>query len=319
MGSVVIEQLARFGPQKCEQLSYDQAASYTRTLAGSHYENFSVVSWLVPRRLRGDFANVYAFCRWADDLGDEAGNTAEATRLLSWWKRELIACYQNKPRHPVFVALHHTVRKHDIPIHPFADLIDAFEQDQRINRYQTWKQVLDYCVRSADPVGRLVLYLCGYRDAERQKLSDKTCTALQLVNFWQDVRRDIEQRDRIYIPAEELASVGLTHDDLTMHVEDTKRLTNDQRRAYAEVVGGLLERTAPLFAEGRKLWPMVHHEVRLPIKLFTLGGEAVMRRIGQIGCDTIETRPKIGKATKAGLMLRVLLGRATGLFRGGRG
>lgn len=318
MASVVIAQLARFGPQKCEQLSYDQAASYTRSLAGGHYENFSVVSWLVPRHLRSDFANVYAFCRWADDLGDEAGNPAEATRLLGWWKRELIDCYRDKPRHPVFVALHRTVRNHDIPIHPFADLIDAFEQDQRINRYQTWKQLLDYCTRSADPVGRLVLYLCGYRDAERQKLSDSTCTALQLVNFWQDVRRDIEERDRIYIPAQDLAQAGLTHDDLTRHVEDVKRLSNDQLQACSDVVRSLVERTAPLFVEGRKLWPRVHHEVRLPIQLFTLGGQAVMRRIAKTGYHTIQTRPRIGKGTKAMLMLRVLLGRTAGLFRGGR-
>lgn len=318
MGSVVIEQLARFGPQKCEQLSYEQAARYTRQLAAGHYENFSVVSRLVPRRLRGDFANVYAFCRWADDLGDEASGTAEATRLLSWWKHELIACYQGKPRHPVFVALRATTEQHNIPIHPFADLIDAFEQDQRINRYQTWKQVLDYCTRSADPVGRLVLYLCGYRDAERQKLSDSTCTALQLVNFWQDVRRDILERDRVYIPAELLDRVGLKHEDLVNHVQETRRLSAEQQAAYRRVVAELLDRTRPLFLEGRKLWPLVGHEVRLPIQLFTLGGQAVARGIERIGYDTLQTRPTIGKATKAWLMVRALLGRASGLVRGGR-
>jgi len=198
--SAVLEQLDTFGPQRCEQLTYEQADEYTRRLARTQYENFTVVSWLLPVRLRADFQHVYAFCRWADDLGDETGDTDRSHELLAWWRDELTACYQGDPRHPVFVALAPTIEQHDIPRKPFDDLIDAFVQDQTVTRYDTWDQAIDYCTRSADPVGRLVLYLCGYRDAQRQQFSDATCTALQLINFWQDVRRDIIERDRVYVP-----------------------------------------------------------------------------------------------------------------------
>jgi squalene synthase HpnC len=312
MAWAILQELETFGPHKCERLSHEQAAAYTRRLARSHYENFSVVSFLVPRRLRDDFANVYAFCRWADDLGDETGDAVRSLDLLSWWKGELEACYADDPRHPVFVALHKTIRSHDIPIRPFADLIDAFVQDQRVTRYETWDQVLDYCTRSADPVGRLVLYLCGYRDERRQLYSDRTCTALQLVNFWQDVRRDIVERDRMYLPAQDLARHGLTHDGIVAYVRGPARLSAAQQQAYRALMAELLDRTQPLFEEGRQLWPLVAAEVRLPIQLFTLGGEAVVRGIRRIDYDTLDRRPSIGKATKLCLMARALWGKLTG-------
>lgn len=309
MASAVLQQLETFGPQQCEKLSYEQAAAYTRRLATGHYENFSVVSLLVPRRLREDFANVYAFCRWADDLGDETGDPHMSLELLAWWRRELDACYADDPRHPVFVALHQTVRRHDIPQKPFADLIDAFVQDQRLTRYQTWEQVLDYCTRSADPVGRLVLYLAGYRDERRQELSDRTCTALQLINFWQDVRRDIVERDRIYVPADVLASHGLSHEDLVAHVAGAKPIA---AAAYRGCIRDLLDRTVPLFQNGRELWPLVSPDLRLPIQLFTLGGEAVVRGIERINYDTLDRRPSVGRAAKLRLIVRVIWGKLTG-------
>lgn len=198
-----VDQLDAFGPERCELLSVEQARSWCRRLALGRYENFSVLSALVPRDLRDDFAAVYAFCRWADDLGDEVGDPVRSLELLAWWRRELEQCFAGEPRHPVFIALHPTITKHDLPMQPFDALIRAFEQDQTKRRYETWEEVIDYCTRSADPVGRLVLMLCGEpRTEEVFTLSDKICTALQLTNHWQDVKRDILERDRIYIPRE---------------------------------------------------------------------------------------------------------------------
>ena len=212
-----------------------------------------------------------------------------------------------EPRHPVFVALQRTITNHDIPSEPFEKLIDAFVQDQHVHRYETWDQVVDYCTRSADPVGRLVLYMAGCRDAQRQTLSDATCTALQLVNFWQDVRRDILERDRIYVPGDTLAAHGLTHDDLVGHVTAAHALDTAQMDAYRAALADLMARTWPLFQRGRELWPLVPREVRLSIKLFTLGGESVMRRIEKINYATLDQRPRVGKAAKLGLMLKALV------------
>ena len=161
----------------------EEAGRYTRWLATHHYENFHVVSFLLPQRLHQDFYNVYAYCRWADDLGDEIGDRAESLRLLEWWRRQLNRMYAGHASHPVFVALAGTVRQYAIPQEPFGNLIDAFVQDQTVGRYRDWQDLFGYCRNSANPVGRLVLYLCGYSDARRQNLSDATCTALQLANF----------------------------------------------------------------------------------------------------------------------------------------
>src|ERR1035441_3675805 len=193
--------------------SASDGRAYTRWLATNHYENFHVVSFLLPKRLHQDFYNVYAYCRWADDLSDEIGDPAESLRLLGWWRRELDAMYQGRATHPVFAALAPTVRQYAIPSQPFADLIDAFVQDQTVTRYRNWEELFGYCRNSANPVGRLVLYLCGYADSERQRLSDATCTALQLANFWQDVTIDL-LKDRVYIPLEVLERHGYPVEDL---------------------------------------------------------------------------------------------------------
>ncbi|MAE61402.1 MAG: squalene synthase HpnC [Planctomycetaceae bacterium] len=316
MVSVVLAQLETYGPEHCRATTYEQADAYTQRLARSHYENFSVLSRFVPRRLRDDFAHVYAFCRWADDLGDETGDRARSLELLGWWRRELADCYAGRPRHPVFVALSQTIDRHEIPAGPFEDLIAAFEQDQRLTRYETWDQVLDYCTRSADPVGRLVLYLCDYRDEARQRLSDATCTALQLANFWQDVRRDIVERDRIYVPAEALGEQGLTHDDLVGHVRGEAGLSAAQHGAYRAVVRAMVERTRPLFATGRGLWPRLRGEVRTPIQLFTLGGETILRMIERSDYSTLDRRVSLSRGAKVWLMMRAVAGRVW--HRGGR-
>jgi len=228
MSTAILDQLDTYGPDRCEQLDYEQASSYVSSLAKTHYENFAVVSFMLPRRLRTDFRHIYAFCRWADDLGDETGDPARSIDLLNWWRRELNDCYAGKPRHPVFVALQRTIEKHDVPREPFDHLIDAFIQDQSVTRYESWNQVLDYCARSANPVGRLVLYLCGYRNVARQTLSDATCTALQLANFWQDVRRDVLERDRVYIPRQVATKYGLSIETLVQVIRN--EATDAERR-----------------------------------------------------------------------------------------
>jgi squalene synthase HpnC len=277
----------------------EEAERYTRRLATSHYENFNVVSWLLPRRLHQHFYNLYAYCRWADDLGDEIPDTARALELLAWWEDELRLCYAGTPQHPVFVALSGTIRQCDIPIGPFADLLTAFRQDQVVHRYAAWDDVLGYCKYSANPVGRLVLYLCGYRDDERHRLSDATCTALQLANFWQDVSRDLE-KGRIYIPLDALRKHGLGFEDV-----ETRRF--DER--YASLMRELIAGTRQLFAEGLPLAGRVSSELRVDIDMFSRGGIAVLDSIEAIGYNTLQHRPSIGKGRQARLLGRALVGR----------
>src|SRR6476646_5212678 len=255
------------------QRSYtsEEGRAYTRWLATSHYENFHVVSLLLPKRLHDDFYNVYAYCRWADDLGDEIGDTQESLRLLAWWRGELDAMYGGRTGHPVFVALRETVSRHSIPKQPFDDLISAFEQDQTVTRYRTWSELFGYCRNSANPVGRLLLYLCGYSDAGRQRLSDATCTALQLANFWQDVSLDWE-KGRVYIPLEVLERHGASVADLF-----ARRFTPACREVMREVVDEARE----LFHQGRPLAGMLFWRLSLDIDLFSRGGLKVLDKIEQ--------------------------------------
>ena len=275
----------------------DAAQQYTRWLATHHYENFTVVSWLLPKELHQHFYNVYAYCRWADDLGDEVPGPARALELLDWWERELDACYDGRPSHPVFIALRETVVAKNIPKQPFADLLKAFRQDQTVKRYPTWDAVLDYCVYSANPVGRLVLYLCGYRDAERQRLSDATCTALQLANFWQDVSRDLE-KGRIYIPLDAAAAQGLTEGDIAERRFDER---------YVRLMKDLIARTRALFAEGMPLANLVHGRLRIDLEMFSRGGLAVLDAIEAMGYDTLHHRPAVSKGKQVRLLGRALV------------
>ena len=270
-----------------------EAEAYTRWLATHHYENFQVVSFLLPKRLHQDFYNVYAYCRWADDLGDEMGSPSESLRLLAWWREQLEAMYAGEAAHPVFVALRGTVARHSIPQTPFAELIRAFEQDQTVTRYASWEDVFAYCRYSANPVGRLVLYLCGYSDAERQRLSDATCTALQLANFWQDVAVDLE-KDRVYIPLEALVRHGYTLDDLY-----ARRTTP----AFREVMREIVARARDLFVEGLPLASMVDRRLALDIDLFSRGGMRVLDKIAEQDYDVLSRRPAVSKAERIWLLL----------------
>jgi squalene synthase HpnC len=285
----------------------DAARRYTRQLALGHYENFSVVSLLLPKHLRQDFSNVYAFCRTADDLGDEVPDRSLSLSYLRRFREHTLACYEGRALSPLFVALWETIQRHDIPMQPFLDLIDAFEQDQRINRYETFEQLVDYCRRSADPVGRLVLYMCGHRDAERQQLSDRTCTALQLANFWQDVRRDILDRDRIYIPQDSMRQFGVTDDQIREGRCDEN---------YRQLMAFEVQRTQTLFDEGDRLLPMLDATVRRQVMLFSQGGRAVLEAIRRQDYDTLSHRPKISRWQKGKLMARALTTMATATLTG---
>ncbi len=273
------------------------AQDYTRWLATHHYENFNVASWLLPKDLHQHFYNLYAYCRWADDLGDEVPQKERALELLDWWERELDACYDGRPSHPVFVALRETILAKNIPKQPFADLLRAFRQDQNVKRYPTWDSMIGYCVYSANPVGRLVLYLCAYRDEERQAMSDSTCTALQLANFWQDVDRDLE-KGRIYIPLEVAALHGLAEDDIVERRFDER---------YVNLMKDLIARTRVLFAQGAPLAKTVIGRLSVDLEMFSRGGLAVLDAIEAMGYDTLHQRPAISNAKQVRLLARSLL------------
>jgi squalene synthase HpnC len=273
------------------------AEEYTRWLATHHYENFHVVSFLLPKRLHRDFYNVYAFCRWADDLGDEIGDPRESLRLLAWWREELEAMYRGSVHHPVFVALQGTARKYNLPQQLFSDLIGAFEQDQRITRYQNWDELFGYCRCSANPVGRLVLRLCGYDDPERDRLSDATCTALQLANFWQDVTVDF-QKDRVYLPLDLLAKHGYTVEDLA-----ARRFTPAFEAAMREAV----EVAHALFLEGLPLTKMVNRRLALDLELFSRGGLRVLEKIKQQHYNVLAARPTVSRTDRIGLVAHALM------------
>ncbi len=273
-----------------------EAGKYTRWLATHHYENFHVASFLLPKRLHQDFYNVYAFCRWADDLGDEIGDREESLRLLHWWRAELDRAYEGEASHPVFVALRETIARYDIPKQPFRDLIRAFIQDQTVTRYAAWEQLFDYCRLSANPVGRLVLYLCSYRDEERQRLSDATCTALQLANFWQDVSRDLD-KGRIYLPLDVLERHGSSEYEVL-----TRRETPQFRAAMREAVAVARK----LFEQGLPLAGMVDRQLAVDIELFSRGGMRILDKIQARNYNVLARRPRIGKLERAWLLLRTV-------------
>jgi squalene synthase HpnC len=274
------------------------AQQYCVRLATSHYENFPVVTWFLPKHLHQHFYNVYAYCRISDDLGDEVGDKQQSLLLLDQWEAELALCYKGEPRHPVFVALRETVREFDIPQHEFSDLLQAFRQDQIVTHYPRFADLLGYCQYSANPVGHLVLYLCGYRDAERQKLSDYTCTALQLANFWQDVALDFE-KGRIYLPLEDFARFGVSERELA------------ERRATPQFLAMMkfeVERAREWFHRGLPLAKKVDRRLALDIELFSRGGLAILRAIERQDYDVLSSRPVISRRRKVLLLARAALG-----------
>lgn len=305
--------------------SLEAARAYCRRLARSHYENFSVATWFLPARLRQHFFNLYAYCRISDDLGDEVGDPQRALALLDEWEAELNATYLSlvepplrdirrdpetllpeppvrhpaAPRHPVFIALRETIRELDIPKQPFADLLVAFRQDQRVTRYETFDDLLGYCRYSANPVGHLVLYICGYSDEQRQQLSDCTCTALQLANFWQDVWHDY-QKGRIYLPLEDLRRFGVSEDDIA------RRRATPQ---FLELMCFEVARAREWFQRGLPLASKVDRQLATDLALFTRGGQEILNAIERQGYDVLRRRPVISPRRKLLLVGRAALRR----------
>jgi squalene synthase HpnC len=261
-----------------------------------------VATWFLPKKLRQDFLNVYAYCRISDDLGDEVGDAAASLALLDQWQTELEACYAGHPRHPVFVALAETVQKFAIPQHEFSDLLVAFRQDQTVTRFETFGDLLAYCRYSANPVGHLVLYLCGYRDAERQQLSDFTCTALQLANFWQDVTVDYE-KSRIYLPLEDLRRYSVREEDLEGRCNTP---------AFCEMMKFEVARAREWFARGRLLVKQVDQTLAVDLELFSRGGEEILNAIERQGYAVLGRRPALSKPRKLALVARAALGKVLG-------
>ena len=282
----------------------EQARAFCRAVARRHYENFTVATRLVPSRLRQDLANVYAFARWSDDLADESPSPAEAARALAAWRRQLEDCFAGRPGHPVFVALADTAGRTGLEIGPFADLLSAFEQDQVRTRYATRAELVDYCRRSADPVGRIVLALEGCRDPDLVAMSDAICTGLQLVNFWQDLKRD-RVAGRVYLPA----------DDMARHGVDEKMLDLSAAPApLRDLVAAEVAWARDCFDRGAPLAGLAPAALRPAIGMFLGGGRAVADAIARAGFDTLACRPTVGRWTK----LR-LAGRAWWSLRTGAG
>ena len=300
----VVEGVAKSATQPPTLLD---AETYCRQLATSHYENFSLVGCLLPRALRQPFFNVYAYCRWSDDLGDELGDRKLSTRLLGWWRGELARCWAGEEMcHPVFVALQDTMRKFALSREPFDDLLTAFEQDQRVTEYRTFDELLGYCRYSANPVGRIVLRLCRCDDERSVELSDAVCTGLQLANFWQDVARDADI-GRTYLPLEDCERFGYSRQDLA------GRVTNE---AFVKLLRFEVDRARELLLAVRELALRLRGRLQVAIDLFGEGGLKICDRIESLGFRVWERRPVVTKWDKAGLLLKCLSNLSGRIMRG---
>ena len=283
-----------------------EAQAWCRHLATTHYENFHVATWFLPKRARPYFESIYAFSRTADDLGDEVADRETATRLLGEWRVMLDECYDHPEAsmHPVFIALHQTIVETGVPRQLFADLITAFEMDQTHTMHESLEDLIEYSRFSANPVGRLVLWVSGYRDEPRALLSDKVCTALQLVNFWQDVVEDWE-RGRRYIPADQMRRFG---------VSDEMIATRSFTPEFHALMQFLVEYAGTMLREGGKVANQVDAELAVTLRLFEQGGRAALDGIIAQDYDVLKQRPSVSKTTKVRLLAGALVGKAASLF-----
>jgi squalene synthase HpnC len=278
--------------------SSEDGFRYCETIARSHYENFPVASRFVPKEIRKYVWTIYAFARIADDYADEPGFTlAERMDNLNQWEQYLDECYNGNPTHRVFAALAETVERFQIPIELFQKLLTAFRTDVTVKRYETYEDVLAYCRNSANPIGRLLLLVLNYRSEMMMQLSDAICTALQLTNFWQDVSLDL-QKDRIYLPLEELEEFGYSEQDL-FHQKVNNRFCN--------LMAFQVRRTAELFVEGKPLLRMVGKDLSLELKLTWNGGTKILQKIHDQHYDVLTKRPTLSKLEKLGLLFRSFL------------
>jgi len=281
-------------PEKAPTL--EEALAWCRQLAETHYENFHVATWFLPEPLRPHFHAIYAYCRVSDDLGDEVPDSSAALALLDFWGEELDACYKGRSRHPVFVALAETIRACGIPKEPFADLLIAFRQDQYVTRYEFMDDVLKYCRYSANPVGRLVLYACGEANEENFRLSDYTCTALQLANFWQDVKVDWA-KGRVYIPQADMRTQGVTDETIASGFATPE---------FCAVLKLEVDYARELFLKGVPLIGRVRRDLAIDLDLFSRGGLEILRAVERRNYDVLSARPAIAKSTKLALAFRAL-------------
>ena len=279
--------------------SLDEARAWCRNLATSHYENFHVASWFLPEALRPHFHSIYAYCRVSDDLGDEVGEREIALALLDLWAEELDACYEGRATHPVFVALAETIKACGIPKEPFADLLVAFRQDQSVARFESKQEILDYCHYSANPVGRLILYACGEANEENFRLSDLTCSALQLANFWQDVSVDWK-KGRVYLPQADMRLYGVSDETIAHGVATPE---------FRTLLKHEVEYARELFDGGLPLIGRVNRALALDLDLFSRGGLEILRAIEEQEYDVLSARPAISKGRKMRLALRAVLGK----------
>lgn len=277
--------------------SADEAFAYVADVTLKHYENFPVASLFLPAEKRPYIQSIYAFARTADDFADEDSLDPE-TRLqkLDEWEFQLKECFQGRAEHPIFIALHETVSKLSIPIQPLSDLLKAFKQDVQKNSYKNFNELLDYCKYSANPVGRLVLMIFGYKDEDYFELSDKICTALQLTNFYQDVKVDL-QKNRIYIPEDEIHSFGYSVNELTKHIY------ND---AYKNLMKHQIERTRSLYYEGAQLPLLVDKDLQLELKLVWFGGISMLNKIEKRKYNVFSKHVKLSSLNKVVIFLRGL-------------
>ena len=303
MSDGVVTQYALLGspPQyltPLERPTLAEAKAWCRELATTHYENFHVATFFLPRKVRPHFESIYAYCRVADDLGDEVGDRAVATRLLETWGAMLNECYDSPERsmHPVFVALHETIRECNPPRELFLDLLHAFQMDQVKLKYESWRELLEYSHYSANPVGRLVLWVCGYREESLALLSDKVCTALQLANFWQDVVEDAE-RGRRYLPTDAMEQFGVDEGQIEGRVFTPE---------FRAMVQNLVIRTREMLMEGGEISSHVDKELAVVLNLFRKGGEAILNGIASQDYDVLRGRPVVSKTRKVGLLIEAL-------------
>jgi squalene synthase HpnC len=278
--------------------SSEDGFRYCETIARSHYENFPVASRYISKEIQKYVWTIYAFARTADDYADEPGLTlAERMDSLNQWEQYLDECYNGNPTHRVFAALAETVERFQIPHELFQNLLTAFRADVTVNRYETYEDVLAYCRNSANPIGRLLLLLLNYRSETMMLLSDSICTALQLTNFWQDVSVDL-QKDRIYLPLEELEEFGYSEQDLF-----DKKVDNN----FCNLMAFQVRRTAELFVKGKPLLTLVGKDLSMELKLTWNGGTRILQKIHRQNYDVLTKRPALSKLDKLGLLFRSFL------------
>lgn len=289
---------SQFQAQQSQQWSRSSAFDHCEKIALGHYENFPVGSILIPRPQRPHFYSIYAFARGADDFADEGDlSSKERLELLENWRSLLIECQEGSVNHPVFIALAETIKKYELPLQLFHDLIDAFTLDVKRSRHSTFTDLLDYSRCSANPVGRLILLLFGHRDEELHQMSDKICTALQLTNFWQDVLVDLA-KDRIYIPQDEQRKFGYSEIDLR---------ANLYCDSYIRMMTSLADRTEYMFLEGKPLCNAVKGRLSIELKAIWLGGTSLLTALRQEQFNVFAHRPTIKTPQKIKILLKTFL------------